>query len=226
MGMIRKRAEQANGSTKNNTSNGGSFLPTSDASATPPKRRSRSALRQQRIMRFCALLLSILGLFFLHSHSSLAAQDVRSTLLRASKFERFLLQAPTCPTQTQLDPSQVTLTLVTQCTQDRLWMMEYHCQRWGPNPISLVVYTHASVFDIQTELKSFGCHVDLITVQVVPADHKEDYPVNMLRNKALSAVRTTHGKLTVLYYCVLALSIGVGVVVLSIEYCCCCSIPP
>ena len=114
--------------------------------------------------------------------------------------------------------TQCSFTLVTQCSHDRLWMMEHHCARWtgmsdavGQEneesksdirhyPISLVVYTSSNVTlsDIRQELDDYHCPgPELLTLQIVSHDDGDDndggdYPVNTLRNTALSAVTTTH----------------------------------
>jgi hypothetical protein len=57
-------------------------------------------------------------------------------------------------------PAEASFTLVTQCSDDRLWMMEYHCQRWSVGNerpmLSLVVYTNSTVDEI---IKSYRQHV-------------------------------------------------------------------
>ena len=46
---------------------------------------------------------------------------------------------PKCGQQTDTSDS-IDVTLVTQLSIDRLWMMQYHCQRWN-HKISLIVYS-------------------------------------------------------------------------------------
>ena len=110
------------------------------------------------------------------------------------------------------------MTLVTQVSYDRLWMMEYHCNRYGPNhPISIAVYTNNTYDEILQELTQMDCNIDdkdndndvggiddennhrhrhpFVDVAILDASIHgawNDYPVNELRNLALRAVRTTH----------------------------------
>jgi len=99
--------------------------------------------------------------------------------------------APPC---TQLDPDDISYTLVTQLSYDRLWMMKQHCERWGPHPISVVIYTDESLAQLTEKLVSLGCDVMQLTVQTLSksAYDPEEYPVNVMRNMAMSAVKTTH----------------------------------
>ena len=95
-------------------------------------------------------------------------------------------------------PEEVTYSLVTQCSDDRIWMMQHHCQRWCSNNskpfISLVVYTNQTIEEIKAKLVELGCPVDNgLTVQTFPKTYADkEYPVNYFRNEALAAVTTTH----------------------------------
>lgn len=106
-------------------------------------------------------------------------------------FQTKSVDAPACMA---VDEDDVSFTLVTQCSDNRLWMINYHCERWS-GPISLVVYTNQTAEQVQDSLHSSAssCNLDLLTVQVTPATHSMvDYPINALRNVALSAVHTSH----------------------------------
>ena len=75
--------------------------------------------------------------------------------------------------------------------------MEYHCQRWNDaGPISVAVFTNRTMQQVQDELTGqLGCSADLLTVHTVAPNtdlSEEDYPVNLLRNTALSSVQTSH----------------------------------
>ena len=113
-----------------------------------------------------------------------------------------------------LDPDDVSYTLVSQLSDDRIWMIRHHCLRWGTgNPMSIVVFTDRTMDDVMNELASSsssssdaggsdsgsgsgGCSAEHLTLQVVQkATYDPDgteYPVNLLRNLAFSAVRTSH----------------------------------
>ena len=105
-------------------------------------------------------------------------------------FHSYSKSAPLC---TQLtSPEEVTFTLVTQFSDDRLWMMEYHCQRWQAAPMSVAVFTERSEEQVRQDLQNLHCPVDLISIATVGGYSQEEYPVNVLRNTALKAVETTH----------------------------------
>ena len=113
-----------------------------------------------------------------------------------------------------LDPDDVSYTLVSQLSDDRIWMIRHHCLRWGTgNPMSIVVFTDRTMDDVMNELASSsssssdaggsdsgsgsgGCSAEHLTLQVVQKTTYDpggtEYPVNLLRNLAFSAVRTSH----------------------------------
>lgn len=106
----------------------------------------------------------------------------------------FLLRshgAPSCGSE----PDVVEFTLVMQCSEDRLWMMEHHCHRW-PGAVSLAVYSNESAEDLELRLRELKCggpNGDLLSVRTIRADRPDsDYPVNELRNLAFRQVRTSH----------------------------------
>ena len=111
-----------------------------------------------------------------------------------SDFQRYTPNAPSCTEP--LDADGVSYTLVSQLSNDRLWMVRYHCERWGDNPISIVVFSDRSSDDIKTQLIREGCYEPGLTVQVVSKSRYDpsgkEYPVNILRNMAISAVKTSH----------------------------------
>ena len=116
-------------------------------------------------------------------------QKFRNT---STTFERYTLAAPEC---VHIAPDDVTFTLVTQLSMDRLWMMQYHCERWGPvSPMSVAVLTNQTAVQTRDALIALGCHQDTLSVQTMhlTAELESDYPVNKLRRMALSAVRTSH----------------------------------
>jgi hypothetical protein len=107
-------------------------------------------------------------------------------------FQKFSNSAPIC---TPIDQKQVSYTLVTQFSIDRLWMMEYHCKRWGSSsPISVAVLTNQTRSQTLDSILRLGCDPDQLTVQTLELNKELeiDYPVNLLRKMALSAVETSH----------------------------------
>jgi hypothetical protein len=111
-----------------------------------------------------------------------------------SDFQLYTPHAPSCTDP--LDARDVSYTLVSQLSNDRLWMVPYHCERWGNNPISIVVFTDRTASDVKSELISKGCSGESLTLQTVEKTRYDpdgtEYPVNLLRNLAMSAVRTSH----------------------------------
>ena len=115
-----------------------------------------------------------------------------STHSSQGAFQRYSVDAPEC---SPLNADNVSFTLVTQTSVSRLWLMKYHCQRWGPtNPISIAILTNQSASVVKKQLIQLGCHPAMLAVQTLPPIDKNDsnYPTNVLRGMALSAVRTTH----------------------------------
>jgi hypothetical protein len=110
----------------------------------------------------------------------------------------FLAESTALPVCQNVEAKDVTYSLVVQCSDDRLWMMEHHCQRWSVNnaqpSLSLVVYTNETLREIKLMLQRMNCPVDSgLTVQIFPKIYKaKDYPVNKFRNDAFAAVKTTH----------------------------------
>jgi len=114
-----------------------------------------------------------------------------STTVAKEKFVVNTFSAPTCKT---LEYTDVSFTLVTQTSQDRLWMIQHHCLRWGiNNPISIAVFTDYSVSDIIDEMHP-ACDPLMVTIKTLSPTgvSQADYPINTLRNLALSGVTTTH----------------------------------
>ncbi len=100
------------------------------------------------------------------------------------------------------DGPPFSVTLVTQTSSDRIWMLEDICERW-PGPIALAVF----VFPLNNRT---GAHSDLnnkydlhipsvcnkrvahVVYIAKSVDEQKEYPVNILRNSALDLVRSTH----------------------------------
>ena len=102
-------------------------------------------------------------------------------------------------------PTDLSTTLVIQCSLDRIWLLAETCNRWT-DPIVLVVYlpseTVKDSLQITTAIDSIA---DMMTtcpqMTVLPhvqIDEKNQgkgvstYPVNVMRNKGLGAVKTSH----------------------------------
>jgi hypothetical protein len=184
----------------------------------PKKRRrkihGRTSLAAGRRVRLCFLVsistfLLVACFYILENHNrtmkrqqfelrlqgykdqaSLAKQD-------ASALERFSAVG-TGPMCTALKATDVSYTLVTQFSHDRLWMMEQHCARWGSHPISIAVLTNKTASIIHQELTAMGClseqyiSVQTLSLQDSSSEQLADYPVNVLRNMALTKVHTSH----------------------------------
>jgi Glycosyl-transferase for dystroglycan len=107
-------------------------------------------------------------------------------------FQRNTIGAPECAPMKAKD---VSYTLVIQMSMDRLWMMQYHCKRWGyGSPVSVAVLTNQSTFQTMEALVELGCDQNALTVQTIPITEElvSSYPVNQLRQMAMSGVRTSH----------------------------------
>ena len=147
-----------------------------------------------------------------HADDSRRKERISDTAKIASPFLQFSDQAPEC--HLLESPEEVTITLVTQVSYDRLWMMKHHCDRYrnqqggvhDQHPMSIAVYSNATLDTILDELREMDCGVaDAIqnsgnraapvTVSVLDARTHgswNEFPVNELRNLALSKVKTTH----------------------------------
>jgi Glycosyl-transferase for dystroglycan len=110
----------------------------------------------------------------------------------SSPFQQYTRHAPSCNDH-PLQPDDVQFTLVTQLSNDRLWMLRHHCQRW-PYTMSIAILTNQTQSQVLDGLLNLGCDSSQVTVQVLSTtDYADtDYPVNVLRNLALSHVTTSH----------------------------------
>ena len=111
-------------------------------------------------------------------------------------FQQYTNYAPHC--DTTISENDIDFTIATQLSYNRLWMMEHHCFRWT-HAMSLAIYigndetTTITRDSIRQEMIQMGCSEQQdITVQVLSGYSDEEYPVNVLRNMALSKVKTTH----------------------------------
>lgn len=88
------------------------------------------------------------------------------------------------------DPSDIQVTLVTQLSVDRSWLFELLCERWS-GPIIAVLYAKKGEWT-PTDMPDICNHKLTIYPVLNTADDPNEYPVNELRNVAVSKVTTTH----------------------------------
>lgn len=151
-------------------------------------RLSRAKNRVQKRVRLgilvsLATLLMSGCLFTVVQRTRQRQQQHRSPFLAVTE------HAPVCRGMTA---DEVSYTLVTQLSGDRLWMMEHHCQRWGPHPISIAVVTNETAQKVRNRLTDLGCPRKQLFVQTIKDYYAQDYPVNLLRNMAMQKVTTSH----------------------------------
>ena len=123
--------------------------------------------------------------------------NIGVSLFRGNSPDDFWLRTPHAPACSEpLDETRVSFTLVSQLSYARLRMIGHHCKRWGDHPISIVVITNKKAVDVKAELLSMGCSEEQMTLQTVSKTEYDpdgtQYPVNHMRNLALSAVKTSH----------------------------------
>ena len=144
--------------------------------------------------------------------------DYSNTKNQNFRIDYFDSKMPGC--YLPLDPykADVSMTLVTQFTLDRLWIMRYQCQRWPvPHPISIAIYLpppiiisspsesdHNESPRVGTPEKyvldqleyDFKCNMDRMFITFLKGSvekiMEDEYPVNELRNLALENVSTTY----------------------------------
>jgi len=106
-----------------------------------------------------------------------------------NEFQTISNLAPVC---NPLKPEDIHYTLATQVSTERLWMVPQHCKRWK-GPISVAVFTSESIGEIHKKIGD-GCETGQLRIQTISSEGVEEgeYPVNALRNLALSAVQTSH----------------------------------
>jgi len=109
-----------------------------------------------------------------------------------------------CPNEGFSLPLDISVSLVIQCSLDRIWLLSETCLRW-PDPIVLVVYLPSQTLRNPSDQSSAFDSIYNITSEcpqmtVLPHVHGNDgkkgepstYPVNAMRNKGLDAVKTSH----------------------------------
>lgn len=127
--------------------------------------------------------------------SSDEAADVAVDVTRGlvvPEFQPSILGAPSCG---DLKPEDVAYTLALHLSDTRMWMLQQHCALWGESaPISIAIWTSRTDDEIMESLKELGCKLEYITLHTLPSEGQSvaDYPINTLRNLALSGVATSH----------------------------------
>ena len=176
-----------NKSSNNNNNNNINGVATANYSSTSGGTTPRAGnKRKQRIRRrrkprnraadfdfaVPALLLTAMALFGIlwirmlwkigSNSISISTSSATNTIPGASSslFQLESEEAPRCNSNDPGSPSDIDTTLVTQLSDDRLWMMEHHCERYGPNAMSIAVYSNRTREEIVTELKGMGCRIN------------------------------------------------------------------
>jgi hypothetical protein len=176
------------------------------------KRRRHSKQRALQRLLSCGMIAMVfvlaVALVRRQGSSSNSSNSNNSNNNNKPKFEVYTPNAPSCNEPLDSD-DDVSFTLVTQLSEDRLWMMEHHCQRYH-QAMSIAIYTNRTHQEVADDLKAMNCPVfvvsgdndgdnddsSTITLSVLDATlmglPSTDYPVNHLRNLAISKVKTSH----------------------------------
>lgn len=100
------------------------------------------------------------------------------------------------PSVATLQSSQdLSVTLVTQASADRLWMLPHICARWGSAPMIAVTLVRKDARADRLQLQSNStCELTLLQLSTTQSnsDAPEAYPINWLRNQGILCVKTTH----------------------------------
>lgn len=134
------------------------------------------------------LILIIPFWFSTHSSSTPSEQSIVE-----EKFKLQSNEAPSCDLSISTE-NDIEFTLVTQFSDDRLWMLQEHCERWLGS-ISISIFTNMTILEVESEITQFGsCNLDTMIIQTLSSVDVPvgDYPINKLRNMALSQVQTSH----------------------------------
>jgi hypothetical protein len=162
-----------------------------------PDQRKQGAPRRPRSTAVAFLLMaSLMAMWF-----SVSPRDFDSVQIwlegrqpHYSEFN-FVMTNHAAPECRSLSAEEIGFTLVTQTSANRLWLLEEHCRRWGPHPISITIGGPGLKEGIiLPQIQSLpSCNLDHIVVNLVTDfDGDLDYPVNRMRNIAIAAVLTSH----------------------------------
>ena len=87
------------------------------------------------------------------------------------------------------------VTLVTQASAERLWMLPHICSRWGSAPMIAVTLAGQSGRPEWPQFESSAtCWLTRLELSTSGGESEsaEAYPINWLRNQGIACVRTTH----------------------------------
>lgn len=115
-------------------------------------------------------------------------EDPLSSSAPIPKFETITHGAPIC---NKIDAQDISFTLVTQLSDERLWMMREHCNGWNSD-VSLAIFTDKTKETVEKELRALGCSQFTVNILGKASFKAGEYPVNVLRNLAISSVKTSH----------------------------------
>lgn len=103
-----------------------------------------------------------------------------------------------CPSN--LADKDVQVTLVTQSSLDRLWILEETCQRWHGPIVNVVPLPPEKWQDGSTSMALNAFNEKCPQLKIIPhqleSSEPHDYPVNILRNVGLNAVESSHVLMT------------------------------
>ena len=119
--------------------------------------------------------------------------------------ENDMMHSPnSCPKDGFSLPLEISVSLVIQCSLDRIWLLSETCARW-PDPIVLVVYLPSeTILDPSDRSHAIDTIANIMNecpqMTVLPHVQKagdskgesSEYPVNVMRNIGLDAVNTSH----------------------------------
>jgi glycosyltransferase-like protein LARGE len=84
------------------------------------------------------------------------------------------------------------VTLVSQTSVDRMWMISHMAKRWsGPVSIAIYVTNEALIRNERHWLDRIATQSSSYITEV-PSGGESEYPINMLRNTAIKRVSTSH----------------------------------
>ena len=119
------------------------------------KRRGRLAVFQSRMKSLILPAIVLFGLLWIRVLWKIGVYRMSPDI---KLFQLESEEAPQC--EQPKNHYGIDTTLVTQFSDDRIWMMGEHCRRYGPHPISVAVYTNNTLKEIIIGLKSWGCDIE------------------------------------------------------------------